>query len=89
MIAHLHPKLAEALVAGRHLIPWAMVSSPGDELERFLLDLRDDDFDGSGVHDWRRYIPTEVEACWRDLNDDVRVVAFLIAEECADREVWN
>jgi len=40
-------------------------------------------------HDWRNYIPDELQTSWKDLSYEARVVAYLVAKPHADRENWD
>ncbi len=41
------------------------------------------------VHDWRTYIPKELQDVWYDLSSDARIVAYYMAKEMADKEEWD
>ena len=41
------------------------------------------------VHDWRNHIPEPVKECWERLSVDAKHVAYYMAEQKADQEVWE
>jgi len=54
-----------------------------------LADARLDDSDRPHVHEWRAYIPEGLRERWGELSDETRQVAYYMACEQADREVWD
>lgn len=40
-------------------------------------------------HDWRNHIPERLQACWRKLDTETRLVAFILAETQAQAEEWE
>ena len=40
-------------------------------------------------HDWRNYIPDEVQEVWRGLSAESKVMAYLVAEVQARQENWD
>lgn len=43
----------------------------------------------NGRHDWRRYIPEDVQDLWLELPLEARMVALLMAEAQANLEEWE
>ena len=41
------------------------------------------------VHDWRNYIPIELQDLWGKLSSDVRIAAYYMAVKQADDEDWD
>lgn len=41
------------------------------------------------VHEWRNYIPEEMESMWADLPFEARVLVFMVCEEAAQRDEWD
>lgn len=54
-----------------------------------LADARLDKSDRPHVHEWRAYIPEGLRERWPELSDETRQVAYYMACEQADREVWD
>ena len=44
---------------------------------------------GTHVHEWRTYIPEGLRERWSELSDETRAVAYYMAREQADRELWD
>lgn len=43
----------------------------------------------NGRHDWRRYIPEDVQDLWLELPLEAHMVALLMAEAQANLEEWE
>lgn len=61
---------------------------------RLLQDQRDaienPDFGSRGtVHDWRNYIPAALQFNWQKLSFEMRMLAYFMAEQEADKEQWG
>lgn len=41
------------------------------------------------VHDWRNHVPEVIAHAWPLLDEQARVVAFLMASKMADAEEWD
>ena len=41
------------------------------------------------VHDWRNYVPEDVKRMWRTFDDCQRDAIQAMAQEVADKEVWD
>ena len=41
------------------------------------------------VHDWRNHVPEEIKILWDALTWEAREVAFFMACQEADMEVWD
>ncbi len=41
------------------------------------------------VHDWRNYIPRELQPIWSELSTQTMLMAFFFAEGKADDEEWD
>lgn len=50
-----------------------------------------DDMGGEGgrVHDWRSYVPDELEAMWPTLSPEVRMAVAVVAQIAASNEEWD
>lgn len=44
---------------------------------------------GTPVHDWQIYIPDGLIERWDTLSQETKEVAYYMAKEQADREVWD
>lgn len=52
--------------------------------------LNNPDFENkSKVHDWRNYIPLDIQSIWLSLSEETRLIAAYMAERQADREDWD
>lgn len=54
-----------------------------------LADARLDKSDRPHVHEWRAYIPEGLRERWGELSDETLEVAYYMACEQADREIWE
>lgn len=45
--------------------------------------------EASRVHDWRNYIPDPVKVRWATLSEETRLIVSCMAQQRADREVWD
>jgi hypothetical protein len=43
----------------------------------------------SRVHDWRNYIPEELQKVWEDLPIEAKYAAYIVAYEQASKEDWD
>lgn len=40
-------------------------------------------------HDWRNYIPNELQSAWGELSHGAKVAAYLVSKKQADGENWD
>lgn len=53
-------------------------------------ELNSPQFEAAGrIHDWRNYVPDNLHHIWDGLTEETKLVAFLIAENIADKEDWD
>jgi len=45
--------------------------------------------DTSRVHNWRRYVPQEIEDVWNQLLPETRIAVIMMAEIQSDKEEWD
>jgi hypothetical protein len=61
-----------------------------EQLHALGKDLREPKFEEAGrVHEWRNYVPDEIQALWAQLSDEARGAVYFVAEEAAGREDWD
>lgn len=63
-----------------------------DETERYDPDkLTNPEWEiiGKPVHDWQVYIPDGLIERWGSLSQETKEVAYYMAQEQADREIWD
>ena len=44
---------------------------------------------GLRTHNWRTYIPLRLRKIWHHLSMETKVVAYIMAEDRADDDVWD
>lgn len=53
-------------------------------------ELRNEKFKNVGrVHDWRNYIPIELQELWSELTDRERRLVFMFCEKESNDEEWD
>lgn len=45
--------------------------------------------EGGKVHNWRNYVPFELQSAWEELTLRERQIIFVMACEQADKEEWD
>jgi len=61
-----------------------------NEIAPVGLKLEDADFTKIGrVHDWRNYVPEELQKDWNQLTERERQIIFVMADERASAEDWD
>lgn len=63
-----------------------------DEAERYDPDkLTNPEWEivGKAVHDWQVYVPDGLIERWETLSQETKEVAYYMAKEQADREIWD
>lgn len=61
-----------------------------DRMVFVRVDLDKPEFEKAGrVHDWRNYVPSEIQEIWNELSTEAKMVASIIADDVAGREEWD
>lgn len=54
------------------------------------IDVNNPQFEKAGkIHDWRNYVPQEIENIWENLSLKERILVAFMAEKQATNEEWD